>query len=75
MVRLSQISGKELGRVLVRLGFHFKSQKGSHLKFVRLHGGVKEVIIIPSHKVLRKGTLRGIFKQLSLDIESLKELL
>ena len=75
MVRSSQISGKELGRALTRLGFQFKSQKGSHMKFVRLHGGVKEVIIVPSHKVLRKGTLRGILKQLNLNIEKLEKLL
>lgn len=75
MVRLPQISGKELGRALTRLGFHFKSQKGSHLKFVRLHGEVKEVIIVPNHKIIRKGTLRGILKQLNLNIEKLEKLL
>lgn len=75
MVRLPQISGKELGRALTRLGFQFKSQKGSHIKFVRLHGGVKEVMVIPNHKVIRKGTLRGILKQLNLNIEKLEKLL
>lgn len=74
MPRLPQISGKELGRVLTRLGFMFISQKGSHIKFTRAVTGSKEIIVIPNHKVIRKGTLRGILKRLNLDLEKLKEL-
>ena len=72
---LPQISGKELGRVLTRLGFSFRNQKGSHLKFIRVIAGLKEVIVVPNHRAIRKGTLLGIIKRLNLDIESFKELL
>ena len=65
-----------MGRVLNRLGFNFVSQHGSHMKFVRfkLEGG-KETIIMPNHKILRKGILHNILKKLDLGIDKLKDLL
>lgn len=75
MPKLPQISGQELGRKIFRLGFVLKSRKGSHMKFMRVFGERKEIIIIPNHKILRKGTLHDILKQLNLDIKKLKELL
>ncbi|MBI2122148.1 MAG: type II toxin-antitoxin system HicA family toxin [Candidatus Sungbacteria bacterium] len=75
MPKLPQISGKEMGRVLARLGFIFKSQKGSHMKFIRLHDGAKEIIVVPNHKTLRKGTFSGILKQLNITFEKLRELM
>ena len=75
MPKLPQISGQELGRIVFRLGFVLKSRKGSHMKFVRILGERKEIIIIPNHKVIRKGTLHDIIKQLNLDIKKLKDLL
>lgn len=75
MPKTPAISGKEMGRVLTRLGFIFKSQRGSHMKFVRtVAEGRKEIIVIPNHKVIRTGTLNGILKQLHLSIEKLREL-
>ena len=66
MDRLPQISGREMGRILVRLGFYMKSQKGSHMKFVRERDTQKEIIIVPDHKVLQKGTLNDILKKVDL---------
>ncbi len=65
-----------MGRALGRLNFNFKSQKGSHMKFERKETGYpREVITIPNHRVLRKGTLNNILKKLKIDIQKLKELL
>lgn len=77
MVRIPQISGKEkdMRRILIRLGFHLVSQKGSHMKFVREFGGIKEMIVCPNHNVLRKGTLHDMLKKLDMSITRLKELL
>ncbi|MFY9462325.1 MAG: type II toxin-antitoxin system HicA family toxin [Candidatus Sungiibacteriota bacterium] len=74
MSKLPQISGKELGRVLTRLGFVFMSQRGSHMKFTRSVAGRKDIIVIPNHKIIRKGTLLNILKRLNLGIEKLREL-
>ncbi|MCK6462934.1 MAG: type II toxin-antitoxin system HicA family toxin [Candidatus Pacebacteria bacterium] len=75
MSKLPQISGKEMARVLLRLSFEFKSQKGSHMKFIRKHSYGKEVVIVPNHKILRPGTLANILGKLNLDAEKLKDLM
>lgn len=72
---MPQISGKEMGRILVRLGFQLRSQKGSHMKFIKKHDYGKETIVIPNHKTLRIGTLANILSKLNLSTEKLKELL
>lgn len=76
MANLPQISGEAMGRLLVRLGFYMKSQKGSHMKFVRERDTGKEVVIVPNHKVLRKGTLNDILKKVDLrEVRDLKKLM
>lgn len=75
MPKLPQISGKEMSRVLVKLGFKLKSRKGSHLKFARDASYGEEIIVVPNHKIIRKGTLHGILKHLNLDAHRIKELL
>jgi predicted RNA binding protein YcfA (HicA-like mRNA interferase family) len=74
MAELPQISGKQMGRVLARLGFYLHSQRGSHMKFLKEEGGT-EIVIVPNHKILRKGTLHSILKQVNLSPEQLKKLL
>jgi len=61
--KLPQISGRELGKLLVKAGFELVGQKGSHTKFVRLEGKYKRTIIVPDHKILKKGTLASIVKR------------
>lgn len=75
MAKLPQISGKDMGRILIRLGFKLKSQKGSHMKFIRSTRYGEEVMVVPNHKIIRKGTLSSILKHLNLDIDKIKELL
>lgn len=70
-----QISGKEMARVLIHFGFQFKSQKGSHMKFIKKHSYGKEIIIVPNHKTLRPGTFSNILNKLNLSIEKFKELI
>ena len=74
MPKLPQISGKEMGRVLIRLGFMLRGQRGSHMKFIRTVYSRREIVVVPNHKALRKGTLLGILKQVNLSIEKLREL-
>lgn len=76
MDKLPQISGKEMGRILVRLGFYLKSQKGSHMKFVRERDIKREILIVPNHRVLSKGTLNDILKAIDVhDLDDLKKLM
>ena len=65
MPKLSPISGEELAKLLIKDGFVFISQKGSHIK---LRKG-KIIVIVPNHKEIRKGTLSNILKLTNLDLE------
>ena len=57
--------------VLEEFGFHFVSQKGSHLKY---SNGIN-VVIIPNHNEIARGTLKSILNQAQIEIDDfLKEL-
>ncbi len=76
MSNLPQLSGDKLVKALKREGWIEKSQKGSHLKLVRsLIPAGKKTIIVPMHKIIKKGTLNSILKQANISPEKLKQLL
>ena len=76
MSEIPQISGKELIKALNKIGFQVARQKGSHIRLVRIIQKQKQVLTIPNHKVLRKGTLlQGILRPINLTVEDLKKLL
>ena len=76
MPKLPQISGKELVKALVKDGWYLVSQKGSHVKMRkdRIPLG-HTTVIVPQHKVIKKGTLSGILKDSGMDLEKMKSLL
>jgi len=59
-------------RVIIRkletVGFVYKSQKGSHIKYVK-EGNPTRVVIIPNHDTVARGTLRSILEQANIDID------
>ncbi len=67
----TDVSGWELAKIAVRLGFEIRRQKGSHLI---LKKGEK-LLVIPQHKTLKKGTLLQILKTMELSREDLEKLL
>lgn len=70
MPKLPLVSGREVIRALSRAGFKQVSQKGSHIKLKGLVKGHERTIIVPDHKVIRKGTLRdGIIKPAGLTVQ------
>ena len=74
MTKLSQISGKELVKVLQKVGYELISQKGSHIK-LRQFNPIKITIIVPNHKIIRPGTLNNILKKVGISKDRLKEIL
>jgi len=55
------LSGKQIIKILCReFGFYFVSQKGSHVKLKKEIGNKKITTIVPLHKELAPGTLRGV---------------
>ena len=64
------ISGKEVVKILCReFGFYFISQKGSHVKLRKKIKGKEITTIIPFHKELAPGTLKGVLELAKVDEE------
>lgn len=61
-MKLPQISGKEIIKILRKNGFVVVRQKGSHIRLEKNtpEGTIK--ITVPNHPVLKKGTLHQIIK-------------
>ena len=61
-MKLAQISGKEVIKILHKNGFVVVRQKGSHVRLEKntMEGTIK--ITVPFHDTLKKGTLHQIIK-------------
>ena len=76
MSKLPQVSGKDTIKALQKIGFVIVSQKGSHVKLARKTSDQNQTVIIPMHKILKKGTLRnGILKPINVTIDQFVKLL
>ncbi len=65
MPKLKNLSGNDLIKIFQEFGFEVVSQKGSHVKLKKYSetSGDAQVMIIPKHKEMDKGTLKGIYSQ------------
>ena len=68
-MKLPQISGRELIKILLRKGFVVVRQKGSHIRLEKNTDLTTIKVTIPDHKVLKKGTLHQIIKVTDLKEE------
>lgn len=75
MPKLPQISGKNLVKALIKDGWIKYSQRGSHVKMAKSFQIGKETLIIPQHKVIKKGTLSTILKDAGISVEKLRDIL
>lgn len=67
---IPSLTSKELERILVRIGFSFYRQSGSHKIYIKSDFQV----IVPHHnKDLKKGTLMQIIKGTGLSVEEFKK--
>ena len=74
--KLRRLSGKEVVKIFENFHFRVVSQRGSHVKLRRKGPqGEKQILTIPLHDELDKGTLRAILRQASeyVDVEELKK--
>ena len=73
--RLPQVKSRALVKVTQRLGFNFRSQKGSHAVYVHPDGRKTTIPIHPS-EVIGKGLLTKIInKDLQISKEEFLELI
>lgn len=76
MSNVPQVSGKQVIKALAKVGFKQVRQKGSHMRLVRIKDGDKQLVTVPDHTVIRRGTLlNGILKPINLSLEEFKKLL
>ena len=75
MPKLPVLSGKEVIKVLSKIGFEHVRTKGSHAILNKQTEKGKVTIPVPLHKELAKGTLKSIMNQAELGLEELLELL
>jgi len=59
------VNGLEAARALKRFGFASIRQTGSHLIMRKDH----LTVVVPQHKPLKPGTLKGIIEQAGLSVE------
>jgi predicted RNA binding protein YcfA (HicA-like mRNA interferase family) len=69
----TDLSGRDLVRVLLKIGFIVKRQRGSHIVLRRTDPPAR--VVVPDHKALRVGTLRSILNNAGMTVEDLLKLL
>ena len=65
MPKLKRLSGNEVVSILSGFGFQIHSQRGSHVKLKRIEQGQAQILTVPLHKELDRGTLQAILRQAS----------
>ena len=64
---LPVLSGAEVVRAFERLGWHVARQAGSHIILVK--PGERATLSVPNHRVVAKGTLRGLIRSAGLTVD------
>ncbi len=73
MTKLVTISGKEMCKLLEKLGFEKIYGKGSHVRF-KHSDGRRTIVPVHGNEDLGKGLLREILRQINLNKEEYEEL-
>ena len=71
MPKLPVLSGKELIKILKKLGFEEIRQKGSHVSLQKVAPEKTYRTVVPLHSELAKGTLRDVLNQCGIKKEDL----
>ncbi|MBI4357896.1 MAG: type II toxin-antitoxin system HicA family toxin [Candidatus Omnitrophica bacterium] len=72
-MKLPRLSGRQLVRALGRAGYLAVSQRGSHIKL--RHTVTGQILIVPDHRELDRGTLRGILRDAEISPSDFMNLL
>jgi len=75
MPKLPVLSGREVIKILSKIGFAEKRQKGSHVILIKETEGSKKALVVPLHKEVDPGTLLEIIRQAGLKREEFEKLL
>lgn len=75
MPKLPILSGKDVIKILSKIGYVHIRTKGSHAILNKQISSGKITIPIPLHKELAKGTLKSIMRQADMTLEDLLRLI
>ena len=71
IMKLPMLSGRELIKILHKIGFQPIRQKGSHVILIKETINKRITTVVPLHNEIDKGTLLEIIRQAGLKRESL----
>ncbi|HEX5706308.1 MAG TPA: type II toxin-antitoxin system HicA family toxin [Pyrinomonadaceae bacterium] len=71
---LPRVSGREVIKALLKLGYEQDRQRGSHI-ILRQRAAPHRRLVVPDHNEVAKGTLRAIIRQAGLTVDEFKALL
>jgi predicted RNA binding protein YcfA (HicA-like mRNA interferase family) len=72
-MKLPQISGKDLIKIFIKLGFIIVRQRGSHIQIEKIIGSDIIKLTVPIHQQLKKGTLSHIIKASKINEKELEK--
>ncbi|WP_369685769.1 type II toxin-antitoxin system HicA family toxin [Ignavibacterium album] len=73
MSYLPILSGKDVCKLLSKIGYEIDHQTGSHI-ILRNKNFPHRRITVPNHKTIAKGTLRSIIREVGLTVDEFKKL-
>ena len=74
MPKLPKLSGKTLIKILLKFGFTVVRQKGSHIVLKKKTNEGDIGTVVPDHKELAEGTVRGALKLGKISIDEFLEM-
>lgn len=74
MPKLPLLSGKDVVKVLQKIGYFHIRTRGSHAILKKQSQEGNKTIPVPLHKELAKGTLKSIMNQADISLEDLLNL-
>ena len=74
-MKLPRLSGLKVIKILRKIGFEARRQKGSHVILVKETMEKNIVTVVPLHKEIDKGTLLEIIRQAGLTRKEFMKLL
>jgi predicted RNA binding protein YcfA (HicA-like mRNA interferase family) len=75
MQRLPRLSGKEVVKILAKVGFIPVRQRGSHIIMKKSTEQGSKALVVPNHREIDKGTLLEIIRQADLSKEEFLKLI
>ena len=76
MPKFRKVSGEKVIKILCnKMGFSISGRSGSHVRLSKMTSDGKVGTVVPMHKELKIGTLKGVLKLAKIDIDEFSKYL